>query len=163
MKKLLLFFTFALVTTLSTWAQHEYSTLVVETKSGDTFEIWLYEKPHVQFSNNKFTITCDKEATGYIYDEVRKFYFKYYDPATGIDAPTSEGVIRIVHINQSEVTISGIAETDKIKLYTLDGRLIMAKTARHDDNSLTISLEGLPSGTYILNIGNKQSFKFLRR
>ena len=162
MKRILLFCMLTLAISLSTWAQHEYSTLVVETKSGNTFEIWLYEKPQVQIGENGITFTYGKEVTGYVYDKVRKFYFKLYDPISSIEPPMNDDVIRIIYNDQSEVVISGISEEDKVQLYTLDGHCIMSKEAKCDD-VLIVPLDELAPGIYILNIGNKQSFKFLKR
>lgn len=161
MKRTLLFFMMALAAKLGAWAQYEYSTLVVETKSGDTFEISLSKKPQVIFGVKELTFTCGEEVTGYVYDEVRKLHFKPYDP-TGIAAVEEECVIRIECIDQSRVVISGVDSSDQVKLYALDGRSIAA-VAETTDKVLTVSLNELTPGTYILNIGNKQSFKLLRR
>ena len=161
MKRMLLFFMLSLATTLGGWAQYEYSTLVVVTKSGDTYEVSLRKRPEVRFYEREFTFTCGEEVTGYIYDEVSKMHFKPYDP-TGITLPTAEKVIRIVHVDQSQVVVAGVADADEVRLYSLDGRSMMT-AASTDGGTLTVSLDGLAPGTYILNIGNKQSFKLLRR
>lgn len=162
MKKFTLFLLLALATKLCAWAQCEYSTLVVETKSGEKFEFWLYEKPRVKVDSEKMTFTCGKEVTGYVLDEVSKMYFLPYDPTTGIETPVSEDVIRVVYVNQSEIVVSGVKEADAVRLYTLDGHCVSVVSAEAD-GTLTVSLETLEAGTYILNIGNKQSFKFLKR
>ena len=151
----------ALVARLGVWAQYEYSTLVVETKSGDTYEISLRKRPQVKMGMNEITFTCGEETTGYIYDEVCKLHFKPYDP-TGITSPTEDKVIRIVHVDQSQVVVAGVADADAVRLYALDGHRIMTAVST-TDGTLTVSLDGLAAGTYILNIGNKQSFKLLRR
>lgn len=161
MKRTLLFFMVALAARLGAWAQNEYCTLVIETKSGEAFEISLSKKPQVKMGLREITFTCGEEVTGYIYDEVRKMHFKPYDP-TGIALPTEDKVIRIVHVDQSEVVVAGIADADEVRLYALDGRRIMASCTAND-GMLTVSLEGLAPGTYILNIGNKQSLKLLKR
>ena len=161
MKRILLLFMVAFFARLCTWAQGGYSTLVVETKSGDKFEISLQKRPLVHVGRDEISFTCGEEVTGYLYDEVSKVYFKPYD-ATGIAMPTSDNVIRIVHVNQSEVVVVGINDVDDIRLHALDGRSIMVEPVV-TDGILTLSLENLLPGTYILNIGNKQSFKLLRR
>lgn len=161
MKRTLLFIMLALVARLGVWAQYEYCTLVVETKSGDTYEVSLRKKPQIKMGVNEISFTCGKETTGYIYDEVRKLYFKPYDP-TGITSPTEDKAIRIVHVDQSQVVVAGVADADEVRLYALDGQRIMTAVST-TDGMLTVSLDGLTPGTYILNIGNKQSFKFLRR
>lgn len=147
---------------MGAWAQSEYSTLVIETKSGDTFEMWLRWKPEVHFNATGMTFTCGEELTGYLYDEVSKFYFNLYDPVTAIAAPKADGIVRIICLDQSKVVISGIDELDAVRLYDLNGRSIVADTMA-DGNALTVSLDELAAGTYILNIGNKQSFKILKR
>lgn len=161
MKKITLFLASLFLVALSTRAQNEYSTLVVETKSGYTLEISLRKMPEVQFNAEGISFAYNDEVIGYVYDKVRKLYFKPYDP-TGIALPTEDKVIRIVHVDQSQVVVAGVADADEVRLYALDGRSIMA-AASTDDGTLTVSLDGLAPGTYILNIGNKQSFKLLRR
>ena len=161
MKRFTFFLLFALFAKFGVWANSEYSTLVVETKSGDTFEISLREKPQVKMGEKEISFVCGDDITGYIYDEVTKIFFKPYDP-TGITTVEDERVIRIVYVNQSEVVVSGVESTDMVNLYGLDGRRIAANPAVND-GVLTLSLEQLTAGTYILNIGNKQSFKLLKR
>ena len=162
MRKILLSLMLALTATATVQAQNEYSTLIVETKSGTTLEVSLREKPQVQVTDKEFTIVCGDEVTGYVHDEVRKFYFKPYDPKTGIEAPVAANTIRIAWLDESKVTVSGISETDKVRMYTLDGRSVVAETLVSEE-VITVSLGGLAPGTYILNIDNKQSFKLLKR
>lgn len=82
MRKVLLPLTLALTAMGTVQGQNEYSTLVVETKSGTTLEVSLQKSPNVFVSNKEFTIVCGDEVTGYVHDEVRKFYFKPYDSKT---------------------------------------------------------------------------------
>lgn len=160
MRKILLSWMLALTATATVQAQNEYSTLVVETKSGTTLEVSLREKPQVQITSKEFLV-CGSEVTGYVHDEVRKFYIKPYDP-TVIEAPVAANTIRIVWLDESKVTVSGISETDKVRLYTLDGRNMTADISTKS-TEITVSLDGLAPGTYILNINDKQSFKLLKR
>lgn len=162
MRKILLSLLLALTATAMVQAQNEYSTLVVETRSGTTLEVSLREKPQVQVTDKEFVITCGSEVTGYVHDEVRKFYFKPYDPKTGIEAPVAANTIRIAWLDESKVTISGISEAGKVRLYTLDGRSVAADASASKE-VITVSLDGLAPDTYILNIDNKQSFKLLKR
>ena len=159
LKKLLLMF--ALAVTVTTQAQSDYSTLVVETKSGTTLELSLQKKPQVGIGINTFSIICGDEVTSYIHEEVRKFYFKPYS-ATSIDTPVAKNTIRIVMHNQSKVVIDGVSEQSKVRLYTLDGQALPVVSST-SDNQLTVSLDELTPGTYILNIDNKQTFKLLKR
>lgn len=162
MRKILLSWMLALTATVVVQAQNEYSTLVVETQSGTTLEVSLREKPQVHVTDKEFVITCGSEVTGYVHDEVRKFYFKPYDPKTAVEAPVAANTIRIAWLDESKVTVSGISETDKVRMYTLDGRSVVAETLVSEE-VITVSLGGLAPGTYILNIDNKQSFKLLKR
>ncbi len=161
LKEKLLLLMFALAVTVTTQAQSDYSTLVVETKSGSTLELSLQKKPQVSINGTEFVITCGDEATSYIHEAVRKFYFKPYS-ATNIDTPVAENTIRIIMHNQSKVVVSGISKAEKVRLYTLDGRAVPVVSSTND-NVLTVSLDELTPGTYILNIDNKQTFKLLKR
>lgn len=162
MRKVLLPLTLALTAMGTVQGQNEYSTLVVETKSGTTLEVSLQKSPNVFVSNKEFTIVCGDEVTGYVHDEVRKFYFKPYDSKTGIEVPVAANTIRIAWLDESKVIISGISEVGKVRLYTLDGRSVAADTSTSGEVT-TISLDGLVPDTYILNIDDKQSFKLLKR
>ena len=159
LKKLLLMF--ALAVTVTTQAQSDYSTLVVETKSGTKLEISLQKKPEVSINNKEFIIYSGDEVTSYIYEAVRKFYFKPYS-ATNIDAPVAKNTIRIVMHNQSKVVIDGVGEQSKVRLYSLNGQALPVVSST-SNNVLTVSLDELTPGTYILNIDNKQTFKLLKR
>lgn len=141
-------------------AQNEYSTLVVETKAGTTLQVSLKKKPQVQVSDKEFTIAYGGKVVGYVHEEVRKFYFKPYDPSS-IEAPVAGNVIRIAYLDDSKVTINGVDATDKVRLYTLDGRSVAA-SYQVDGAAITVSIEALEPGTYILNVDNKQSFKILK-
>ena len=142
-------------------AQNEYSTIVVETRSGTTLELSLRQKPEVIVSEKEFIISCGDNVTSYLHEEVRKFYFKPYTP-TEIERTTNEQVIRIEYLDDSKIVISGITEAEKVCLYTLNGQNIDFQPINNGDR-LTIPLSSLPSGTYILNIDNRQSFKILKR
>lgn len=159
LKKLLLMF--ALAVTVTTQAQSDYSTLVVETKSGTKLEISLQKKPEVSINDKEFIIYSGDQVTSYIHEAVRKFYFKPYS-ATNIDAPVAKNTIRIVMHNQSKVVIDGVGEQSKVRLYSLNGQALPVVSST-SNNVLTVSLDELTPGTYILNIDNKQTFKLLKR
>ena len=151
----------ALVATMTTQANNDYSTLVVETKSGTTLELSLQKKPKVQISETEFIIYFDNKAEGYVHEEVRKFYFKPYN-ATNIEAPVEKNTIRVSMIDQTKVVISGVSESSKVRLFTMDGKAMKIEAAGNNDE-ITVSLDALAPGTYLLNIDNKQTFKLLKR
>lgn len=160
MKKALLSLVLVFVA-MTTQAQNEYSKLVVETQGGTSLELSLSKKPQVQVTDKEFIIVCGNDVTSYVHEKVRKFYFKPYDP-TGVEEVVAENVIRVTYLDQSKVTISGIADASKVRLYTLDGRNAAASTSANEQ-TITVSLDALTPGTYILNIDNKQTFKLLKR
>ncbi len=145
------------IATMMVQAQNEYSTLVIETKAGTTMELSLQKKPRVVHCDNNLMVG----EISYAYEEVRKFYFKPYDP-TSIEAPIAEDTIRIAMLDQSKVLINGVGGADKVRLYTLDGRYVITESSMNG-NVLSVSLDNLTPGTYILNIDDKQSFKLLKR
>lgn len=160
MKKLLLTFTLVFMA-VAMRAQNEYTTLVMELHVGTKLEVSLQKKPYVQVTDKDFVISYGDDVVSYVHEKVRKFYFKPYDP-TGIEEVVGKDVIRVTYLNPSKVLVSGVADAGKVHLYTLDGRQVVAAITV-DEETITVSLDALVPGTYILNIDNKQSFKFLKR
>ena len=158
-KLLLLMFAFAVTVTAQT--EKDYSTLVVETKSGTTLELSLQKRPYVGVGGTNFTITCGDDVTSYVHEKVRKFYFKA-PASTDIDSPVAENTIRISMLDRSKVVVRGVKEPSKVRLYTLDGKSIATEISAND-SEITVSLDALTPGTYILNIDNIQTFKLLKR
>lgn len=111
--------------------------------------------------DKEVSFVCGEEITGYIYDEVSKIYFKSCDPAD-IVVQKDERIIRVVYVNQTEMVVAGVESADMVALYALDGSRI-AVDPIVNDGALTLPLGHLVPGTYVLNIGNKQSIKFLKR
>ena len=66
-----------------------------------------------------------------------------------------------IYNNKNELTINGINnQSHNIKIYSLTGSEIIAKNVNSNENSIDISL--LSNGIYLLNIDNKQTFKFVK-
>ena len=161
LRKKLLLLIFALVATMTTQANDDYSTLVVETKSGTTLELSLEKEPSVVINDKEFAIYWDNDVTSYVHEEVNKFYFKPCK-TTDIEAPVAKNTIRVSMLDRSKAVITGASELSKVRLYTMEGKALTIEPIINNDE-ITISLDALTPGTYILNIDNKLSFKLLKR
>lgn len=108
----------------------------------------------------------DHELTGpnndiYYADAIWLFFRKYGLPiSTNIqETPALEEIKVYPTLTTGIIQIEGVNE-DIVKVYTLSGQLLF-NTNTDNSKQTTISLEGLPSGSYIISVKNK-SFKIIK-
>ena len=139
MKKLF-FSLLALFAATATWAD---SALFVHQKSGGVVEYAFSEKPVVTYSEGYLVISVPEASVSYPLSNLQKFTFGDVD----------EQVTRIVApVNTAP---------QPTYIYSLDGKL-MRTLQPSEDGTTSASLEGLPSGTYVVKNG-KTSYKVLKR
>ena len=139
MKKLF-FLLLALFAATASWAD---SALFVHQKSGGVVEYAFSEKPVVTYSEGYLVISVPEASVSYPLSNLQKFTFGDVD----------EQVTRIVApVNTAP---------QPTYIYSLDGKL-MRTLQPSEDGTTSASLEGLPSGTYVVKNG-KTSYKVLKR
>ena len=94
-------------------------------------------------------------------NNIKKYYFIEEDATAINDAKTDKQEVKVTYIDGQNVVISGLANTDKPALYSIDGRKI--SNIPSDGAQARICLSELSDGVYVVNINSKQSFKIVKR
>ena len=128
-----LFFSFMMLIGVATsWAE---SALIVHQKSGGTVEYAFSEKPVVTYRDGYLVISGDGASVMYPMSNMHKFTFgEVSDLVTRIKAPTNEA-------------------PQPTYIYNVGG-ILMRTLQPSEDGSTPASLDGLPTGTYIIKNGN---------
>jgi hypothetical protein len=139
MKKLF----FSLLTLFAATVSWADSALFVHQKSGGVVEYAFSEKPVVTYSEGYLVISVPEASVSYPLSNLQKFTFgDVDDQVTRIVAPVNTA-------------------PQPTYIYSLDGKL-MRTLQPSEDGTTSASLEGLPSGTYVVKNG-KTSYKVLKR
>ena len=169
MKKKLLSLLALCSMSMATWAQDMTYVLVVELKDGNATKFSLLNQPTISAEGNEIRITTDdsfKENGDISYfacpiNNIKKYYFIEEDATAINDANTDKQEVKVTYIDGQNVVISGLANTDKPALYSIDGRKV--EDFASEGGQANISLAKLPAGVYVVNINSKQSFKIMKR
>ena len=137
-KLLLLLLTFAAASI--SWAE---TALIVHQKSGGTVEFAFSEKPVVTYSDGYLVISVTEAQVSYPLSDMHKFTF----------GELSENYTRI--IAPAEVA------PQPTYIYSVGGILVRTLHPT-DDKSTPATLDGLPTGTYIIKNG-KTTYKTIKR
>lgn len=158
--------------------------LVVEMISGDMQTIELSRKPEVTFDGKGLKVSSADGSFLKEYSNVKQFYFqakneeikpsnnsnngisdvfaidashlKELTPTT-VAQPSAIHILSFKFIDGENVVISGAGEQSAVKIYSATGVQVGADVRRNADE-LNISLTGLQSGIYIINVGT-ETFK----
>lgn len=139
MKRLLLLLLTFAATSVS-WAE---TALIVHQKSGGTVEFAFSEKPVVTYSDGYFVISVTGAQVSYPLSDMQKFTF----------GELSENYTRI--IAPAEVA------PQPTYIYNISGILVRTLQPTND-GSTPATLDGLPTGTYIIKNG-KTSYKINKK
>lgn len=183
MKRRLLLSVLCVLATASVWAAGEFSTLVVELKGGTSLHYMLIQFPQLTLKGEELTIrvhevtypdpanpdpeqgAVNPEATSTTYqvEQVEKFYFKMYDP-NAIEEPLVEQkpTVWIKQMDGQSVTISGTEASDRIRIFTTDGRMVQSAVSS-DEGETTLAIGTLGKGIYIIQVNEKVSFKIMKQ
>jgi hypothetical protein len=146
------------LSTIGVWAQpsSKYS-LVVEMANGSTQTFQLSTRPNVTFQDNQFVISQAGSNVEFSMDNVSSFYF--VDSNTGVESLRNDEVT--VSYDGQNIVVSGA--TKGVLVTNLEGIAQHCKATRVNDNLLSVSLENLPSGVYVVSIGKNQNFKIVKK
>ena len=162
MKKRLLNLLIPLLVALSASAADERNALIISFHEGDSVAIVLADKPRATIHDDSLHVeTADFSAT-YLRGAIADFHFGWYAPTpTSIETPP-EHMVQIVYTDNATVLVRGIDDASHIGVYGLDGRRILAELTS-DSDGVAIDLSASPTGIYLIQINNKQTFKIIRR
>lgn len=150
---------FLQLSVVSLWADND-RTLVVEMHNGSSISFVLSKKPVLTFANRMLQIEVEGSLASMEIDNVSQFYFK--DAATGNISVQTDGDLRIASQDNNRIVIEGINPTDKVNLYSADGRM-MNPQVEYNGTRAEVSLSALPQGIYVIQISNNQPIKINKK
>lgn len=117
------------------------SALLITLKDGSKAGYILSQKPSVTFGESTLSITVADAATEYNIQDVNTFTFVDAEEVAAIQKLTDGSTL-------FEYRNGVVRSNGTIQVYTLDGKLLQQGTS-------TLSLNGQPSGMYIVKTNNK--------
>ncbi|MBQ9178309.1 MAG: T9SS type A sorting domain-containing protein [Prevotella sp.] len=157
MKRILFSVVVAFMFAISVSAQDK---VVVNKNSGDMQSYEMSDIRKITFGDNSIVVVAqDGSATATIsYDEIKKITFELAD-----------GIEQVVSTEQGKLTLLKEGNTIRIKgfngkegrlaIYSANGTMVESSTFSGDN--LSVGIDNLPDGLYILNV-NGQSIKFTK-
>lgn len=140
--------------------------LILLMETGRIHSYYLSEKPELSFEGTQLVISVyDQVAENYAFsryerDEVKEFYFE--SNATDIDG-VKPNELKFFCNEGNTVRISGLTEKDlPLRVYNLNG-VICPVEINQSGNDATISLDALNKGLYVIQIGETQSIKIVKK
>lgn len=155
----LLFF----ISFLSASSAEESSAMFLKLKSGETLIFKLLDKPCVTFDETYTYVKSSSMSTAlpYAYADISRIEFGE-TTLTAISTAEKENLLQFVYVNPDIVVLKGKQmQGVKVQVFSPDGKMAPANCS-YTEEGASISLAGLPAGTYIIR-ANKQSFKIFRK
>lgn len=132
-----------------------YSVIVNKT-DGTKVEYQFADKPVATLEGDNMKMTCGGESVLYPFASIENLTF---DKRSGVDGVTVDGNVAF-GLTREALEASGLQEGTLVNIYDVSGAL-RASGAAGVDGSVSVSLDGLGSGVYVVKAGNN-SFKFVR-
>lgn len=141
---------FAAIAMLSASAKN-FNTLCVHLNDGSSVDVPISETTVLQFSADMLTVGGSESEISFERSNIRSFVHKY---TSGIDTVATDAKCEF---NGDSLEFSDLPEGSVIQIFNTDGVSVRKISAK---GNLSLSLEGLTPGTYIVAAGNS-SFKIL--
>ena len=158
MKKLLLsllLFTFSALT----FAQKK-DVLGIFMKDGTTVYFLLAEKPLITFENSDVKVVSSTDEAVLVRSQVDRFEF-VADVPTDVEDVQEEVEREKFELTRNAIHLSGLTPGCKVQLFSIGGQSILA-TAANENGAVTISIDSLPAGIYLVNY-NEITIKFIKQ
>ncbi len=138
----------------------EVLCLVVAYTNGEEINFALAEEPVITYSNGTITVVGDEYTIEDLdLEDLDRYYFSETIPG-GIDGITATDGSS-TRFSDGKVYVTGLKGNDKVRIYTVDGRIVGSVSATSDGNAC-IDLNGLKGGAaYILRTPTT-SFKIVK-
>lgn len=146
---------------MSAYADSDKALIVVLT-NGSEIKFALADKPELSFNSSSRSLLIDVKSqyNSFEIDLVKEFYFA--KAHVGIEQVLQEESLVVTSQTDNAITIEGLRNNEHVGVFSIDGKQMPASTD-YNTNQVTISLESLPKGVYLIKIGNRQTFKINRK
>ena len=141
------------------WCMPCFANLSLLIHLTDSTEIVcsLAKEPTMTFEDKTITLSSIEGTVGqWDFSDVESWNFAEVEDVDAVNPVNVEKAC--IRIEGGRITITGVKD-DKIAVYDAGGRL-STPVPDSADGQISISINGLPKGTYILKAGNS-SIKFL--
>ena len=150
MKKLLLFVSL-LVGLGSSFAQD----IVVQTSSGGQTSVPLDNVRKITFDNGNMVLSTNgNEDFELPLDDIMKILF---DEDSNVDRIVADTNLQLVRNSRNTIGITGLGTTADARIVNTAGSIVMIQRQWSGSD---IDISALPSGVYVLVVGNNNIFKF---
>lgn len=151
MKKLLLFVSL-LVGLGSSFAQD----IVVQTSSGGQTSVPLDNVRKITFDNGNMVLSTNgNEDFELPLDDIMKILFD--EDGSNVDRIADDTNLQLVRNSRNTIGITGLETTADARIANTAGSIVMIQ---RQWNGSDIDISALPSGVYVLVVGNNNIFKF---
>lgn len=131
--------------------------LVVQLKDGTWQAFTLSSRPSVNFEGDQFVISQPDSNIEFSCDNVVRFSF--VDNNNDIQ----DGGLAVSYSDPQHLTVFGIDDVSKICVTNIEGKAQPCNTNRKGKDALSVSLENLPQGVYVISINKKHNFKIIKK
>ena len=157
MNKLILSFAFACLTYIG-WAS-DTKCLIVTLQNGLERVFELPDKPEITFNNHTLVISVEMKSPTTI--EINNVDYITFDIRNSIPE-MGKKTLKMTYLSDNQITIEGLDSNDHVGIYSSNGMKYTNNVSIYDDKA-EINISSLPTGTYIINVQNKQSFKIYKK
>lgn len=132
--------------------------MVLYLKDGGKVVWQIKEEPKITFRNSTISIG----TAHYEISNIRKYTFEDADD-TAIENVESEQSGKTYYFNEESLTVRFNGDAKDVKIYETNGREVAAPVVHETNGLLHIDMSGLPSGVYLLRIGNEEAVKIWKK
>lgn len=131
--------------------------LQLELVNGKTISFVLVQKPVITFSGDSITITEGGFVTNYLRSEVSHYHFSLVDTSIGF---VKEDEVQIVQVLPYLYKVLGFS--GKVQVYNVAG-MSFSDSVTDINHEVLINMQSLPTGVYIIKIGNLRTIKIAKK
>ena len=138
--------------------------LIIHKRDGKADGYAFANKPEVTVLDKLFQVTIGSRTLAYPWNNIEKFTIEAHEPGgevTAIDLPAIGDDSPQLRLIPGTVSLKGLEPGTSVRIYDAGGKMA-TEAAAGTDGSLSISLETLPQGVYVVKC-EKASFKILRK
>lgn len=152
--------------TIGTWAE-EQGLLFVHLKDGSKVQFVLpVQKPLVSFTRGMMKVAFQENGNenyvSFERDQVENLTVGTTDASAIKDVKSVEDQrISFDLTSASVVRVSGLQPSDRLQVFSLDGKSISAVVSRNGDEA-TVDLAQKPRGIYIVSVNQCFTFKLMK-